>query len=438
MWFRRDLRLLDNPALVSAAAEGDVLPLLVLDPRQLAAAGAGPLAYFLGSVAALNASLDGRLHVRLGDPAEVVPAVAREVAATSVHATADFGAFGVARDEAVAAALGDVPLTFTGSPYAVAPGRVIKGDGTPYRVYTPFSKAWLAHGWRRPAPAAAARFIDLPGEALPEPPAGAPPMHPGEAAALAQWEWFKANAIVEYGPMRDRPDVRGTSMLSTALRFGEIHPRTLLADLGEEPGHVKYRNEVAWREFCADLLWHSPHATTRALQPRFDAMRWDSGPVPDAHFERWANGRTGYPMVDAGMRELRATGIMHNRVRMIVASFLVKHLHIEWQRGERLFLELLLDGDRASNALNWQWVAGTGADASPFIRVFNPVGQGLKFDPNGDYVRRWIPELAHLPGATAHEPWAAPNGYSGGYAGRVIDLAEERAEALRRFDEIRA
>ena len=440
MWFRRDLRLRDQPALNAAAAEGDVVPLLVIDPAQFDAAGAVPRAHFAATVRALDESLGHRLHLRFGDPLVEVPATVREFAATAVHASADFSPFGSARDAAVREALAETPLVFTGSPYAVAPGRVVKADGTPFKVYTPFYRGWMAHGWRKPAPQTEVRFVDagrgqrLAFNALPQ--LSTVPI--GEEAALQRWHEFLERGLGGYEELRDRPDLDATTRLSAALRVGAIHPRTLLADLGDEPDHEKLRREIAWREFCADLLWHNPHTTHSSLVPRFDAMRWDSGDLAEQRFLAWTSGLTGYPMVDAGIRELLTTGLMHNRVRMIVASFLIKHLHIDWRRGERWFKERLLDSDTASNALNWQWVAGCGADASPFVRVFNPVTQGYKFDPDGDYVRRFVPELAHLPGASVHEPWVAAAGYAHGYPQRIIDLATERAEALARFEDVRA
>ncbi|WP_427889019.1 cryptochrome/photolyase family protein [Kribbella sp. GL6] len=212
------------------------------------------------------------------------------------------------------------------------------------------------------------------------------------------------------------------------MKYGEIHPRTMLAGLESEA----YRRELAWREFCADLLARYPRAAWKPLRPEFEKMRYDE---PGAGYEAWRSGRTGFPFVDAGMRQLAATGFMHNRVRMVVASFLVKDLHVHWKYGARWFMRSLTDGDLASNALNWQWVAGCGADAAPYFRIFNPVAQGLKFDPHGDYVRRWIPELRHLAGKQAHEPWKHDAGV---YPAPIADHAEARREALRRYDAIRS
>ncbi len=288
------------------------------------------------------------------------------------------------------------------------PGLVVNGSGDPYKVFTPFSKAWRAHGWPDPAPtprelplrharndadATAAVRAALAAPDLPElPPAG-------EEAALARWREFRDGALTGYSDDRNRPDLDGTSRLSPYLKLGVVHPRTLLADLAGERGtgaHT-YENELAWREFYADVLWHQPRTAWSDLRPEMSRMRYDE---PEDAIEAWKAGRTGYPIVDAGMRQLLAQGWMHNRVRMITGSFLTKDLHVWWPVGARHFLDHLVDGDIASNNHGWQWVAGTGTDASPYFRVFNPVTQGLRFDPDGAYVRRWVPELAHLAGAS--------------------------------------
>ena len=431
MWFRRDLRLLDNPALSAAIADGPVIPVFVIDPRLWDAAGDVRLAYLCASLRSLNDSLGGNLVIRHGDPVEVMPALCAEVGATSVHISADFAPYGMQRDAAVESALGDVGLVRTGSPYAVAPGRVTKDDGTAYRVFTPFYRTWFRHGWRAPAdaPDTSLNWLSkgIASDPLPEhvAPAGVALPTAGESSAWDRWEEFRANSLADYAEARNRPDVDGTSFLSHHLKWGEIHPRSLLADLGESD--EVYRKEICWREFYADVLHQAPASVRESLDDRFDRMKWADD---DEAFAAWAEGRTGYPFVDAGMRQLRADGWMHNRVRMVVASFLVKDLHLPWQRGAREFMAWLHDGDIASNTHGWQWTAGCGTDASPFYRVFNPVMQGLKFDPVGNYVRRYIPELAHLDGARAHEPWDQPDGYALGYPERIVDHKAEREVAL--------
>ena len=442
LWLRRDLRLGDHPALHAAAAAADggrVLPLFVVDPRLWRPAGDPRRAWLVRSLRALDAGLDGSLVARVGDPAAVLPAVVRELGAASVHVTADAGPYGRERDAAVERAL-DVPLVRTGTPYAVGPGTITKPDGSPYQVFTPFFRAWRDHGWPRPAGSPPtglrwARGVDSAG--LPDEPDldGLRLPDVGERAALARWEAFVGSALTSYDTDRDRPDLYGTSQLSAHLKYGEVHPRTLLADLARHGsrGAEVFRSELAWREFYADVLWHQPGSAREYLRPQYARLTYDQ---PGEPFRAWCEGRTGFPFVDAGMRQLRMEGWVHNRVRMVVASFLVKDLHVEWQHGARYFLRWLRDGDLASNNHGWQWVAGSGTDAAPFFRVFNPVTQGKKFDPDGEYVRRYVPELAHLPGAAAHQPWDADDGYAHGYPRRIVDHAVERREALDRFAQL--
>lgn len=443
-WFRRDLRLADNPALLRAAEAGDgsVLPLFVLDPALWTPAGAVRRAYLSASLRALDGSLDGHLHLRRGDPVEQVVAVARSAGATSVHVSADTGPYGRRRDAAVEAALGaaGIALVRTGCPYAVAPGTVRTKQATPYSVFTPFRRAWRDHGWPDPALPVSGVSWAAPDDG-PDPLPADPDLHglalptAGEQSASATWQRFRSageHGLDGYAQRRDRPDLAGTSTLSHHLKWGEIHPRTLLADLEQHSGDgaETFRSELAWREFYADVLWHHPHTAREYYRPEYARMVYDE---PDGVLRDWQQGRTGYPFVDAGMRQLLTEGWMHNRVRMVVASFLVKDLHLEWQHGARHFMRWLRDGDLASNSHGWQWAAGCGTDAAPYFRVFNPVSQGLRFDPDGAYVRRYVPELAHLPGALAHQPWDAEDGYAHGYPPRVVDHAEERREALRRY-----
>jgi len=436
-WIRRDLRLQDNPALGQACQDGAVLPLFVFDSVLWDTAGPVRRAYLVNSLRALNETMNGHLIVRFGDPAEVIPAIAAEIAATSVHIGADFGPYGSTRDHRVETALANDgrSLIRTGSPYAVAPGRVTKGDGTPYRVYTPFYRSWVEHGWRSPAEHVDPEWLAdarLTSEPLPDISESVYLPSVGEAAAHERWAEFQQTALDGYDDGRNRPDLAGTSMLSAHLRWGEIHPRTLLADLNDSPGHTVFRKEIAWREFYADVLHHGPSTARTWLNPKFEHMDYETGPTADEQFEAWTEGRTGYPFVDAGMRQLLTEGWMHNRVRMVTASFLVKDLHLPWQRGASWFMKMLRDGDIASNQHGWQWVAGSGTDASPYFRIFNPVTQGLRFDPHGDYVRRYIPELADLPGKSAHEPWEHPL-LAGEYPERIVDHAQERDESLRRY-----
>ncbi len=442
MWFRRDLRLGDSPALLAAVEEarasgdGRVVPLFVLDPALWGPSGDVRRAYLAASLRSLDASLADALLILHGDPVRLVPQVARAASATGVHIAADFGPYGGRRDAAVESAL-EVPLVRTGSPYAVAPGRVTKEDGTAYRVFTPFWRGWTRHGWRAPAPPPPADvdwWMPLDCHGHPEAPDLGDLALPdaGESAALATWERYRDARLAEYAELRNRPDVAGTSAMSHHLRWGEIHPRTMLADLSASD--EVFGKELCWREFYADVLAQNPSSARSSLDSRFDEdMRWTEGPQAQAMLDAWREGRTGYPFVDAGMRQLRAEGWVHNRVRMVVASFLVKDLHLPWQLGAREFMRWLRDADLASNAHGWQWTAGCGTDAAPFYRVFNPVLQGLKFDPQGDYVRRYVPELRHLDGQAVHEPWQAGDGYAHGYPERVVDHAIERDVALADF-----
>jgi deoxyribodipyrimidine photo-lyase len=432
MWFRRDLRVRDNPALLAALDEGSVTALFVVDPAIWSGAGAARRAWLAATVLALGERIP--LTIQYGDPREVVPRLA---AGRRVHVSAETTPYGRRRDAAVAER---VELVATGSPYAVGPGLVRNGSGDPYQVFTAFARAWREHGWPEPAHAPRSpdvvagdshkRALDMLEKAVADAPFDLPAA--GEEAAWRRWHAFRDGGLRDYSSERDRPDHDGTSRLSPYLHLGVVHPRSLLAEIGTT---TTYANEIAWREFYADVLWHTPGSAWDDLKPALKAMAYDD---PADAIEAWRTGTTGFPIVDAGMRQLLRTGWMHNRVRMITASFLTKDLHVWWPVGARHFLDLLLDGDVASNNHGWQWVAGTGTDASPYFRVFNPVTQGIKFDPNGDYVRRWVPELDHLPGKSAHEPWKSDVGYERDYPLRIVDHAEERGEALDRYQSARA
>jgi deoxyribodipyrimidine photo-lyase len=430
MWFRRDLRLADNPALIAAGADGaEVVPVFVVDPR-FADSGAPRLAYLHNALASLDSSIrehgGAGLAVRHGDPVDVIPALAAEVSADTVFVARDYSPYGRRRDAAVKAALtaDERHLRGVGSPYAVAPGSVSKDDGTPYAVFTPFSKVWRRVGWDPPvdAPADDFRWADLTGvQTEPfadRPDAGFELPDASEGEAHDRWLRFLPDGIDGYPDQRNLPAVSGTSRLSPALKWGTIHPRQLLADLdasGAGPkGHTVFSSELAWREFYADVLFHQPHTAWQNLNPKMDAMPVDTDAAARKRFDRWAAGETGFGIVDAGMRELAATGWMHNRVRMIVASFLVKDLHLPWQWGARWFMQHLIDGDLASNNHGWQWAAGTGTDAAPYFRVFNPHLQQERYDPDGAYVERWVTDPV--------EP--------------MLDHHAERDEALRRLKSI--
>ncbi|MGZ8746216.1 MAG: cryptochrome/photolyase family protein [Mycobacterium sp.] len=425
LWFRRDLRLHDLPALLDAAAtDGEVLACYVLDPRLKASSGRRRMQYLYDALRDVDDSLDGRLHVSRGRPEKRIPALAKAIGASSVHVSADYSPFGRRRDDEVRDALGDITLEASGSPYLVSPGRVTKDDGTPYKVFTPFYATWRKHGWRSPASSSpkSAQWIDpkdVPG-GVRIPDLGVElELAAGERAARRQWKSFVQKQLDNYPEDRNRPDLPATSRMSAHLKFGTIHPRTMAAELGKSAGAQAYLRELAFRDFYAAVLNEWPDSAWWNWNKSFDKIQVDDDKDARAMFDAWKAGRTGFPIVDAGMRQLAETGFMHNRVRMIVASFLVKDLHLPWQWGARWFLDQLVDGDMANNQHGWQWAAGCGTDAAPYFRVFNPTTQGEKFDPDGEYVRRWVPEID-----------------DDEYPDPIVDHKTERAEALRRYGKI--
>ena len=443
LWFRRDLRLHDLPPLLEAAADGaDVLGCFILDPRLEQSSGARRLQFLGDSLRVLNDTMGGRLLILRGRPEERIPELCAHIGAPAVHVSADFSPFGARRDAAVSAALAEAGVAWqaTGSPYLVSPGRVTKDDGTPYKVFTPFFARWKEVGWRAPAASEAidVTWVDPAGlpanlERVAAPDPGVTlDLEAGEPAALRQWSEFLAGGLENYSEDRNRPDKPGTSRMSAHLKFGTIHPRTMVKDLNiREAGAGAYLRELAFRDFYADVLNQWPRSAWWNWNANFDTIDVDTDASAEKRFEAWKQGRTGYPIVDAGMRELAGSGFMHNRVRMIVASFLVKDLHLPWQWGARWFLDQLVDGDMANNQHGWQWCAGSGTDAAPYFRVFNPTAQGEKFDPAGAYVRRWVPELADV--ADVHK---LKGGRPPGYPEPIVDHAAERTEALARYGRI--
>jgi deoxyribodipyrimidine photo-lyase len=443
LWFRQDLRLADNPALKAALDSGrPIVPLFVLhtasDGRDW---GAASKWWLDKSLRALDADLrrrGSRLILRRGDPAMIVPSLAEELGAEVVWNRL-YGRAAVQRDGDLKAELG---ARSCDASLLVEPWRVKSGSGAPYRVFTPFWNAAQAliedqpvHGAPAhiPAPRSWPGSDDLDDWRLhpsrPDWSKGFDVWTPGEEGAQARLSAFRKRSDA-YAEARDRPDLDGTSHLSPHLHWGEIGPRQVRTALRDQP---KFMAELGWREFDHHLLFHQGELWRRNLRPEFDAFPWRANPHG---LQAWREGRTGYPLVDAGMRQLWATGFMHNRVRMVAASFLVKHLLVDWREGEAWFWDCLVDADEANNPANWQWSAGSGADAQPFFRIFNPTAQGLRFDPQGDYVRRWVAELAHLPGAAVHEPWKA--GGARGYPAPIVDHAFARARALEAFEAMRA
>lgn len=432
LWFRRDLRTVDHDALSRAVADGPVVPLFIVDPA-FDRAGMPRRAALASALAALNAELGGSLVVRRGHPAEVLAEVRQESGASTVHVTREYSPFGRRRDEEVATALASTAgrLVGTGSNYLVAPGGVVKDDGSSYAVFTPFRRRWRERLAAAPnvmqAAPVDADWVSLSGSIDLAEIAGSHDLiddelvHVSRASAMRRWSNFREDGLDNYRSARDLPAVDGTSRLSTALKFGVVHPRRLLADL--DPGsedHATFESELAWRDFYADVLYRRPDSAWSNLDMRLSNITLDTDAAAKQRFQRWCDGMTGFDIVDAGMRQLRATGWMHNRVRMIVASFLVKDLHLPWQWGARWFMTSLVDGDLASNNHGWQWAAGTGTDAAPYFRVFNPITQADKWDPTGEYRDRWIPERG-----------------TSSYPSQMVDHAAERVEALRRYEEAR-
>jgi deoxyribodipyrimidine photo-lyase len=459
-WFRQDLRLTDNPGLAALEGRPCLFAYILDDEAAGAWAHGGAQRWWLHhSLAALDADLQARgarLHMARGPATRIIPELAAAIGAGEVIAGRLYEPWARARDASIAEALQAAgrKLTLHSSSLLHEPHRIRTGTGKPYSVYTPFSRALFALGEPPPPLPAPQRLagLDHPGLALAaldllpkrdwarEFPAQ---WTPGEAGAAARMAGF--GAINRYDATRNLPGISGTSGLSPHLRFGEISPRQVwhAARTAGVTGEATFLKEILWREFAYHLLWHRPELPEAPLQEGFARFPWE----PDARYLRaWQRGQTGYPIVDAGMRQLWRTGWMHNRVRMITASFLVKHLLQPWQAGEAWFWDTLLDGDLASNAASWQWVAGCGADAAPYFRIFAPVLQGEKFDADGAYVRRWVPELARLPDKYLHKPWEAPDILLRGanvrlgqdYPRPIIAHAEGRARALAAYAAMRA
>lgn len=461
LWFRRDLRLEENPALRAAVATGrPILPVYILDDAGDGRPhGAASLWWLNRSLQALDAALrqrGGRLICRRGNSEAELYRLIEETGADQVFLNRRFEPDAFQQDADIAHGLTSNGVECHGfnASLLAKPGMILSGAGKPYRVFTPFSKTLLQSLPDRaaiPAP----ETLSVPCEPHSEE-VQAWGLHPtkpdwsktfegkpGEAGAHEALSRFIDQALNDYAISRDVPARLGTSRLSAHLHFGEISPRTLLrvirsaADQGRADALQadKFITEIAWREFSAHLLHHFPNLPHAAFRPEFDSLAWHSDPEG---LKAWKTGMTGYPVVDAGMRELWATGWMHNRVRMVVASFLVKHLQIDWREGEAWFWDTLVDADLASNVQNWQWVAGSGADAAPYFRIFNPVTQGEKFDVQGHYVRRWVPELRCLPQKWLHAPWTAPHSVlseAGIALGRtyprpIVDHSFARARAL--------
>ena len=446
-WFRRDLRLADHPALARACLSHDELLLVYIDDAAGRSCNASRawLAKSLQSLSGEIRKRGGTLHVLAGQPESLLPRLAAGIGASAVHVSALQEPAADMRDARLSALLAreGVALRRAGGRLLTDADRVRTRNESPYRVFTPFLKA-ASPTWRHQPRAAPERFCApaLPGDlAAALRPVGGPnpgwdrgfwqAWTPGEAGARRRLDGFMER-LDAYPVDRDIPAIDGTSRLSPHLHFGEISPGAALDAARERGGEGadKFIAELGWREFAYYVLHHWPDSGERNFNPRFDPMPWREDPVG---LLAWQRGCTGVPLVDAGMRQLWQEGWMHNRVRMVVASWLTKHMGLHWRQGAAWFMHTLVDADSANNALGWQWVAGTGVDAAPYYRIFNPVTQSRKFDPDGVYLRRWLPEIATLDDSTIHAPWEAES-VPGGYPSRpLVDLAKGRADALERL-----
>jgi deoxyribodipyrimidine photo-lyase len=418
-WIRRDLRLTDNPALRTALESGlPVLPLFILDPALLALKAKKRQAFLFNSLCQLSIDLGNRgsrLILRHGPPIVVLKQITSEAQATVIFAEEDYTPYARQRDHAIASIL---PLELVMGVSIHHPAVIHKTDGSPYTVFTPFSKAWKKlpmpglHIWQPPQRLPAPPALDS--ESIPET-APVPGFPAGQAKAQRRLNTFINEYVDGYTNDRNRLDLNGTSALSPYFRFGMLSAHQVWATAREaleqaqssegRRGIETWINELIWREFYNAILYHFPNVLKQAFRPAMRNIQWRNAPH---ELEAWQSGHTGYPVVDAAMRQLLHTGWMHNRGRMIVASFLVKDLLINWQEGERWFMQQLVDGDPAANNGGWQWTAGVGTDAAPYFRIFNPILQSKKFDPQGAYIRRWVPELAQVPDKYIHEPWSMP------------------------------
>ncbi len=470
VWLRRDLRVHDNAALHAACAQAEmVVPLFVFDPGILGRedTGAARVAFLIDALGVLDANLQkrgGRLIVRQGKAAEQVLKAVEEFGADAVFHQREYEPFGVGRDAAVAEALkarGTALETFPGLSLFEPPA-ILSKTGTPYTVFGPYKREWFGRPADGPVPAP--KRVPVPENAQSDPLPSASDLKfqthqtfecGGEDAARKLLKAFLADKIKDYDTARDILGEDGTSLLSRHLHLGTLSARAVVdavrragldkpsgAASGEqkseheaEAGHSTFLSEIAWHDFYLQILHHFPHVAVGAFRPHFDALEWEND---ETLFEAWKTGRTGYPIVDAAMRQMNAEAWMHNRGRMVTASFLTKDLLIDWRWGEKYFMQQLVDGDQAANNGGWQWAAGTGTDAQPFFRIFNPTSQGEKFDADGAYVKRWVPELARVPAKFIHAPWKLSDAErehlgAGDYPARVVDHAVQRGRALAMY-----
>ncbi|MCV0427505.1 MAG: DNA photolyase family protein [Roseibium sp.] len=467
VWFRHDLRINDNPALFEAVARGRILPVFIRETPEQSGEdhplGGASNWWLHHSLAALKKSLPGLVLLK-GCARHLIPALAKDTGVEAVYWNRGYEPHVVERDADIKNMLkseGFEARSFKAN-LLFEPWEMKTGTGGPFKVYSPFWRAMQKLGVQQPLPAPGQiEFIsghdgvDLDQfDLLPEAPNWAARWNdiwdPGETGAEERLTAFLSTGLEDYGDLRNRPDLPKVSRLSPHLHFGEISPRRIwhetLLHVGKAESlradAMKFLSEIAWREFSSHLLFHFPKLPSENWRPAFDAYPWRNHP---ADLENWQKGQTGYPIVDAGMRELWQTGYVHNRVRMIVASFLVKHLRLHWYHGEAWFRDTLVDADLANNSASWQWVTGSGADAAPYFRVFNPISQGQKFDPNGAYIRKWVPELKDLETAFLFAPFDAPSdvltraGVELGenYPHPIVDHAAARKAALEGYSAVK-
>lgn len=450
-WVRGDLRLEDNLTLQAALHSAPVLPVFLLDPHLLAAAPPRRQRFIFNGLRILDADLRSRgsyLVLRQGQPGEILRQILNASSAEVIFAEEDFTPYARQRDQAVAR---ELPLALIQGQLVHHPLAIHKSDGSPYTVYTPFSKTWKAllpsTLGLAPAPEMLPTIPNITSDPFPK--GSKEPLFPaGEAEAFNRLQSFVFGnqgtefSIYTYAENRNRLDLEGTSALSPYFHFGILGLRTavyhtrqaILAapDKSSRESAQTWLNELIWREFYVYILYHFPFVRKGSFRPQYDHLRWQNN---RDEFMAWMEGRTGYPVVDAAMRQMRATGWMHNRARMIAASFLVKDLLIDWRWGERWFMQNLLDGDLAANNGGWQWTAGTGTDAAPYFRIFNPILQSKKFDPHGDYIRKWVSELAHLDSTVIHAPWEKKVEVPG-YPPPIVDHKYARERALTAYQGI--
>lgn len=438
-WIRRDLRLTDNAALHSALTADSALPVFILDPA-FANLSQRRKHFLYEGLAALDRDLKKRnsyLVIRTGNPVEVLHQLSNETQASAIYAEEDYTPYARKRDALIQEKL---PLKLVQGQTVHHPHTVLKQDGKPYTVYTPYSKVWKAQLGKinlLPAPEKINTPVGVMSEPLPA--FESNPLFPaGEAEALSRLEEFAHKRIHNYADDRNRMDLDGTSSLSPYLRFGMVGLRQAVNEAlnmqrstANPKGAETWLNELIWREFYIQILYHFPHVAETAFNRSLANIPWRNEP---SEFEAWKRGETGIPVVDAAMRQLKETGWMHNRARMIVASFLVKDLLVDWRWGEAWFMENLLDGDIAPNNGGWQWTAGTGTDAAPYFRIFNPVLQSAKFDPNGEYIRKWVPELRGLNAKQIHAPWEFDVKITGYPAKPLVDRSVVKDRTLKAYN----